>query len=258
MKATGVKSLSRVERHALPDRRVDREGRRDQQQRVTVRRRGGHRRAADDTARAGTVFDDHRLAPYLGKLPADGAADDVVRTPDRERNDQRDLPGRIGLRARHRAREYKRCGKEGSDLDHDTIIPAQAVDSGLTLFGSGSYARLICPTSRSAAVEGGRGAGAKPLRPQLIPIFRNNACAPTQISCICPPSRPTEGRCATSRNAGRDAVDAGSTHLTSVPMRTAKSCGSGAPTLALRSQGMSLRTTVAKKPGHRGEHEGSR
>ncbi len=42
--------------------------------------------------------------------------------------------------------------------------------------------------------------------------------------------------------------------------RTAKSCGPGAPTLALSPQGMetSLRATVARKPGHRGEHEASR
>jgi hypothetical protein len=33
---------------------------------------------------------------------------------------------------------------------------------------------------------------------------------------------------------------------TSEPVRTAKACGSGVPTLVLRS-----RTTVAKEPGHR-------
>src|ERR1700688_1593161 len=36
-------------------------------------------------------------------------------------------------------------------------------------------------------------------------------CFPESKSRLYPsPSRPTEGRCATSRNAGRDAVDAGS------------------------------------------------
>ncbi len=40
--------------------------------------------------------------------------------------------------------------------------------------------------------------------------------------------------------------------------RTAKSCGSGAPTLALRSADTIRRTTVAKEPGHREEHEGNR
>src|SRR6202011_6321029 len=38
--------------------------------------------------------------------------------------------------------------------------------------------------------------------------FRNNACGPTQISCICPPSRSKQGRLAIVTDAGRDAVDA--------------------------------------------------
>jgi hypothetical protein len=42
-------------------------------------------------------------------------------------------------------------------------------------------------------------------------------------------------------------------------MRTAKSCGPGAPMLALSFCGVtSVEVTVAKKPGHRGEHEVSR
>jgi hypothetical protein len=43
--------------------------------------------------------------------------------------------------------------------------------------------------------------------------------------------------------------------------RTEKSCGSGAPMLALSSQRRNpsvLRMTVARKPGHREEHEGPR
>jgi hypothetical protein len=40
-------------------------------------------------------------------------------------------------------------------------------------------------------------------------------------------------------------------------MRTAKSCGSGAPTLAL-SRWYDPSMTVAKEPGHREEHEGPR
>ena len=41
----------------------------------------------------------------------------------------------------------------------------------------------------------------------------------------------------------------------STPMRTAKSCGPGPPTLGSSLAVMFRRTTVAKKPGHRGEHE---
>ena len=51
--------------------------------------------------------------------------------------------------------------------------------------------------------------------------------------------------------AGSDARDfsCGRTAL----MRTEKSCGPGAPTLALSEQS-DLFATVATKPGHRGEH----
>ena len=41
-------------------------------------------------------------------------------------------------------------------------------------------------------------------------------------------------------------------------MRTAKSCGPGAPTLALSLAEMICEATVARKPGHREEHEVSR
>jgi hypothetical protein len=40
--------------------------------------------------------------------------------------------------------------------------------------------------------------------------------------------------------------------------RTAKSCGPGVPTLALRFVDAIHEVTVAKEPGHRGEHEGNR
>jgi len=47
-----------------------------------------------------------------------------------------------------------------------------------------------------------------------------------------PPSRPTEGRIAIVTDAGRDAVDAGGAADESADLRTAKSCGPDAPTLA--------------------------
>ena len=73
-----------------------------------------------------------------------------------------------------------------------------------------------------------------------------------------PPFRLTEGRIAIVTNAGRNAVDAGGATDESASLRTEKSCGPDAPTLA-SSRGRQLsRATVAKEPGHRGEHEGSR
>jgi hypothetical protein len=47
------------------------------------------------------------------------------------------------------------------------------------------------------------------LRP-LISEFPKYRLPPTQISCICPPSRPKQGRLAIVTDAGRDAVDADS------------------------------------------------
>jgi len=41
-------------------------------------------------------------------------------------------------------------------------------------------------------------------------------------------------------------------------LRTAKSCGPDAPTLAFKLAGGDLQATVARKPGHRGEREISR
>ena len=70
-------------------------------------------------------------------------------------------------------------------------------------------------------------------------------------------SRPTEGRLAIVTDAGRDAVDAGGALTKALGLRTAKSCGPDAPTLASSWRDLLL-TTVTTKPGHRGEHEGNR
>jgi hypothetical protein len=72
------------------------------------------------------------------------------------------------------------------------------------------------------------------------------------------PSHPIEGRLAIVTNARWDAVDAMDTTDERGLSRTAKSCGSGAPTLALSFAEMICEVTVARKPGHREEHEVSR
>ena len=56
----------------------------------------------------------------------------------------------------------------------------------------------------------------------------------------------------------RDAVDAGGAADESANLRTAKSCGPDAPTLAFKSRGSIHGATVTTKPGHRGEREGNR
>jgi hypothetical protein len=59
-----------------------------------------------------------------------------------------------------------------------------------------------------------------------------SASPPTQIKSILLPSRPTEGRIAIVTDAGWDAVDAGGASDEGACLRTAKSCGPDAPTLA--------------------------
>ena len=71
------------------------------------------------------------------------------------------------------------------------------------------------------------------------------------------PSRPTQGRIAIVTDAGWDAVDADGASDEGADLRTAKSCGPDASTLAssLREE---AQATVTNKPDHRGEHEGNR
>jgi hypothetical protein len=58
--------------------------------------------------------------------------------------------------------------------------------------------------------------------------------------------------------AERDAVDADGADNERRLKRTEKSCGPDTPTLVSSSRKNDPRMTVARKPGHRGEHEGSR
>jgi hypothetical protein len=88
-------------------------------------------------------------------------------------------------------------------------------------------------------------------------IKKFSVSRPTQISRISPPSRLSDGRFAIVTDVRWDAVDAGGASDESGFLRTAKSCGPDAPTLVSRSWS-DPRTTVANKPGHRGEREGSR
>jgi hypothetical protein len=102
-------------------------------------------------------------------------------------------------------------------------------------------------------------------------IFRNRVkprnqkyfpSPPTQIRCISEPSRPDRGALRTSRNAGRDAVDAAASGEQQragrmMPKRTAKSCRPGAP-MPASSLREAAQATVSNKHGHRGEREVSR
>jgi hypothetical protein len=59
-------------------------------------------------------------------------------------------------------------------------------------------------------------------------------------------------------DAGRDAVDAGGASDEGACLRTAKSCGPDASTLAFKSMEVTPSATVTTKPDHRGEYEGNR
>jgi len=104
---------------------------------------------------------------------------------------------------------------------------------------------LICPSGKSVTCL------SSPLC-KNIPLRRKPKSAIYRS-----PSRPIEGRLAIVTDAGRDAVDADSAFDEWRVRRTAKSCGPDAPTLVSSWRSNSL-TTVANKPGHRGEHEGNR
>jgi hypothetical protein len=68
---------------------------------------------------------------------------------------------------------------------------------------------------------------------------------------------PQRGARAIVTDAGRDAVDTDGAEDDRRLRWTAKSCGPDAPTLE-SSRWSNPPATVAKEPGHRGEHEGNR
>src|SRR6202022_1065456 len=79
--------------------------------------------------------------------------------------------------------------------------------------------------------------------------------SPPLVSAV--PRSIKRGASRSSRTLGAGCDGRGGDARRAALLRTAKSCGPGAPTLALRSWS-DPRTTVAKEPGHRGEHEISR
>jgi hypothetical protein len=82
-------------------------------------------------------------------------------------------------------------------------------------------------------------------RPSVQPLVKKYSdFQKSQISPICSPSRPSEGRFAIVTDAGRDAVAAGSAEDESAFLRTAKSYGPDASTLA-----SSLRETISACDG---------
>ena len=126
----------------------------------------------------------------------------------------------------------------------ESMFPVVVMDSG-SRFARPGMTRECCPTRQISESH---------VQPCLQKYFRS---LPTQISCISlaiPAHTQGAFRDRHERRA-RDAMDAGGAADESAYLRTAKSCGPDAPTLASSFAEATPRATVANKPGHRGERE---
>jgi hypothetical protein len=96
--------------------------------------------------------------------------------------------------------------------------------------------------------------------PRVQPLLKKDSDFPKwQISLCNRRPDPSGGALRNVTNAGQDAVDADGALRRERLKRTEKSCGPDAPTLASSSGEASFSgVTVTKKPGRRGEREGSR
>jgi hypothetical protein len=92
--------------------RADRDGAvRAGEERVTVRRRGGHERGADDAARACAVVDDDLLSELVRQSPGERAHDDIGRAAGRLSDDEAD--GTFGIRIARRRGGMHICDCRG-------------------------------------------------------------------------------------------------------------------------------------------------
>ncbi|MNT06023.1 hypothetical protein D3C72_1406710 [compost metagenome] len=102
---------------------------RSHEDRVAVRRRRGRHLGGDDTARAGAVFDDYRLAQGVAHALAHLPRDDIGNAARAERHDQPDGAFRIrGLRA---ARQTQRYGQRYHHAKNFHAIPLDCAVSAL-------------------------------------------------------------------------------------------------------------------------------
>src|SRR5262249_48887510 len=87
-----------IEVELVIERRVDRVGRMDQEERIAIRGRTHDRLRGDITAGARPVLDDELLAEPLREPLADQASDDVGAAASGKAGDDAHRPARIGLR----------------------------------------------------------------------------------------------------------------------------------------------------------------
>ena len=127
-------SARRIEAQGLVEQRMggERPGLR-REQRVAVGLGGGDIGGAERAAGAGSVLDDHRLAPALLQLVGDDARREIGPAARRRRDDDahrvvRVAGGRVlGLRVRRRSREHR--GERGADQPPHDAAPAFAAAS---------------------------------------------------------------------------------------------------------------------------------
>ena len=115
-RADGREVALQIERELAVERRVARDRRGDDEERVAVgvRFRGDLR--ADVAARAAAVVDDDRAAPERVELVRDEPRRDVVQTAGRERDDEADgAVGEVGVTLRRRPKEKSKNAKDAKD-----------------------------------------------------------------------------------------------------------------------------------------------
>ena len=138
-----------VEERVHHQRAVDR-----QQQRVAVGLGLCDRLRADDGVGAGAVVDDDLLAELLAELQSDQPADEIRRPARRERHDQGDGAGWIGLRKRRRraADDQQRAGEKDAKGRHDSppvpVFPVRIYDLAVSRPGERRWPMLAADDGR--------------------------------------------------------------------------------------------------------------
>ena len=164
---------------------------------------------AGDARHAGTVLDDHLLAPGLGELLADGAGEDVGHAAGRDRHDDADLLAGKCLRLRGAASRQRSGESIATRTDPAaTIDPRDGVDAAAlrdrrsarwpasrpVAAISSRIARRSCSLICSSGVRTG-----PPAMPSISDHALIAAIGSTWVSC----QRPCSQRLATARASAR-------------------------------------------------------
>ena len=139
--------LHEIERQLVVKRGVDRVRRRDQQQRVAVRRGAQHGLGRDIGAAARPVFDDEGLAELFRQPLPHQARREVRRAARRIADDEANRPRWIGLRARVSGCERKRS-RTGCELQELTTLKFHHASSDALAALAAAWVRASYPRER--------------------------------------------------------------------------------------------------------------